>query len=77
MEWIVISRLAGRLKTMVRQAVKTRKVKGSSPRNATIPHIIGPFEAGRDQARRTHRGHPMPSVIVITSAHWSNFQYSV
>ncbi|TFW26380.1 hypothetical protein E4L40_02190 [Pseudomonas putida] len=62
---------------MVHQAVKTRKVKGSSPRIATIARRLGPFEAGRDQARRTHRGHPTPSAIVVTSAHWSNCQYSV
>ncbi|PYB84247.1 hypothetical protein DMX07_06805 [Pseudomonas soli] len=56
------------------QPVETRMPRGPAQRIATITSKTGPFEAGRDKVRRTHRGHPTPSAIAITSAHWNNCQ---
>ncbi|PXZ46773.1 hypothetical protein DM483_22740 [Pseudomonas sp. SMT-1] len=54
--------------------VQTMIPRGPVQRIATITLITDPFEARRNKAHRTHRGHPMPSAIAITSAHWSSCQ---
>ncbi|PJI75148.1 hypothetical protein CXG50_05155 [Pseudomonas plecoglossicida] len=50
------------------------RVRALSKRTVTTISTALPFEEGRSRARRTHRGYPMQSVIVITSAHWNNVQ---
>ncbi|AYN16863.1 hypothetical protein CHR29_17625 [Pseudomonas monteilii] len=53
------------------QSIRT---KAFAKRAVTTISTALPFEEGRNRCRRTHRGHPMRSVIVITSAHWNNVQ---
>ncbi|AYG44479.1 hypothetical protein DV532_09310 [Pseudomonas sp. Leaf58] len=48
--------------------------KAFAKRTVTTISTALPFEEGRSRGRRTHRGYPMLSVIVITSAHWNNVQ---
>ncbi|AUY32645.1 hypothetical protein C3F42_05140 [Pseudomonas sp. PONIH3] len=70
-----MARVAGDTGRVTCKTVEKRMPKQLVPTAAMSTLISDHFEAGRSKVRRTHRGHPMPSAIALTSAHWSNCEF--